>query len=680
MGSGKDASSPTKEELLSSASNLTASSSSLASSMFVPASLVALVSIAWIQRDALQRVAQDAWQACQAQEEEGTAFLWPPSAACIVHVTPWILLVLVGVVGMALASILFGQVKTQEEIELQQQQSNRRHETVEEMVEELEETEDLTSDQRGGVWCRILLDAVDELVEIPKFKKETLHAGVRWTLALLDKELRVASDKTAEGQDLEFCDGNKLEELLEHYWRVRILVRRSGYTWPHKERRAIHQRYRHGWKVYRVHGWKGVWKACKLILTSENALIWVALHAVITTIHASIQATSWIYRAQVLQQMASNDTDGFWQAAKAMLLVELLNNYLHDLTRILAFKGEDIMALELQVSFFDALMKMDISWWNMQTRLERPADMYTVTELAYSVPAFMAMPTSTLEQITTLFTHAFLLFRASSSALYWLGAVNVISTLLTRGAYKLTDLLFRLVERGIVYPNSEDFSFFYALDSTYISTFQSFVRGEKERQRFEEYCRFRMRNSKRSTLVDFVADPFTIILRQAASVSQFFIGRKFVSNGAGVMEADGLIQKSQSIVSLGEALLRIVKEVVETAQPLANAYDLMSLPKPIDPDKGLWPKESTKGHIQFEHVRFKYPTRDAEVLRGVNFEALPGETVGLTGSAGCGKSTALRLLERFFDVTEGKILLDGVDIRDYNPRYVNIFCAMSAPF
>ena len=93
------------------------------------------------------------------------------------------------------------------------------------MVEELEETEDLTSDQRGGVWCRILLDAVNELVEIPNFKKETLHPGVRWTLALLDKELRVASDKTAEGQDLEFCDGNKLEESLEHYWRVRILVR-----------------------------------------------------------------------------------------------------------------------------------------------------------------------------------------------------------------------------------------------------------------------------------------------------------------------------------------------------------------------------------------------------------------------------------------------------------------------
>lgn len=68
--------------------------------------------------------------------------------------------------------------------------------------------------------------------------------------------------------------------------------------------------------------------------------------------------------------------------------------------------------------------------------------------------------------------------------------------------------------------------------------------------------------------------------------------------------------------------------------------------------------------------RFSYPRRDAEVLKGVSFTVQPGDTIGMTGSAGCGKSTCMRLLERFYDVSEGSVLLDGVDIREYNPRWL----------
>ena len=58
------------------------------------------------------------------------------------------------------------------------------------------------------------------------------------------------------------------------------------------------------------------------------------------------------------------------------------------------------------------------------------------------------------------------------------------------------------------------------------------------------------------------------------------------------------------------------------------------------------------------------------MLKGASFEVSPGQTLGMTGSAGCGKSTALRLLERFYDVTGGKILLDGRDLREYNPDWL----------
>jgi len=73
------------------------------------------------------------------------------------------------------------------------------------------------------------------------------------------------------------------------------------------------------------------------------------------------------------------------------------------------------------------------------------------------------------------------------------------------------------------------------------------------------------------------------------------------------------------------------------------------------------------GKIEFHNVWFRYPTRKNDwVLRGLNLTINPCETVALVGESGCGKSTIVSLVMRFYDVDHGKITFDGVDIRDYN--------------
>jgi ATP-binding cassette subfamily B protein len=74
-----------------------------------------------------------------------------------------------------------------------------------------------------------------------------------------------------------------------------------------------------------------------------------------------------------------------------------------------------------------------------------------------------------------------------------------------------------------------------------------------------------------------------------------------------------------------------------------------------------------KGHIQFDAVSFTYPGADNPALDEVSFEIRPGETVAVVGRNGAGKSTLFKLLCRLYDPTAGRILLDGVDIRDYDP-------------
>ena len=74
--------------------------------------------------------------------------------------------------------------------------------------------------------------------------------------------------------------------------------------------------------------------------------------------------------------------------------------------------------------------------------------------------------------------------------------------------------------------------------------------------------------------------------------------------------------------------------------------------------------ETKQGRIEFRHVGFRYPGAEDNVLTDIDFTAEPGQTTAIIGSTGSGKSTMVNLIPRFYDVTEGEILLDGRDIRD----------------
>ena len=85
----------------------------------------------------------------------------------------------------------------------------------------------------------------------------------------------------------------------------------------------------------------------------------------------------------------------------------------------------------------------------------------------------------------------------------------------------------------------------------------------------------------------------------------------------------------------------------------------------ISVQDGSVSSKKEKGTVRFENVSFKYPDADEYLLKNISFEAKTGETVAFIGSTGSGKSTLVNLIPRFYDVTEGKILVDGVDVRDY---------------
>jgi hypothetical protein len=99
-----------------------------------------------------------------------------------------------------------------------------------------------------------------------------------------------------------------------------------------------------------------------------------------------------------------------------------------------------------------------------------------------------------------------------------------------------------------------------------------------------------------------------------------------------------------------------INEILETDETIKDSKE----PKKLNPSK--------KGLVEFKNVSFRYPDSDEEVLSDISFTAEPGKTTAIIGSTGSGKSTIVNLIPRFYDVTSGNLLIDGVDIKDISNK------------
>ena len=99
-----------------------------------------------------------------------------------------------------------------------------------------------------------------------------------------------------------------------------------------------------------------------------------------------------------------------------------------------------------------------------------------------------------------------------------------------------------------------------------------------------------------------------------------------------------------------------INEIIETDEAVKDSKE----PKKLNPNK--------KGLVEFKNVSFRYPDSDEEVLSDISFTAEPGKTTAIIGSTGSGKSTIVNLIPRFYDVTSGNLLIDGVDIKDISNK------------
>ena len=160
--------------------------------------------------------------------------------------------------------------------------------------------------------------------------------------------------------------------------------------------------------------------------------------------------------------------------------------------------------------------------------------------------------------------------------------------------------------------------------------------------------------------------PTMMLVMNGITVLIVWVGGHSINDGAmQVGDMMAFIQYAMQII-MSFLMICMISVMLPRAAVSAERVDevLKSETKIHDPkDPKTLPKNG-KGEVAFEHVSFHYPGAEEDVLHDITFTAKPGETTAFIGSTGCGKSTLVNLIPRFYDVTEGKITIDGQDVRD----------------
>ena len=123
----------------------------------------------------------------------------------------------------------------------------------------------------------------------------------------------------------------------------------------------------------------------------------------------------------------------------------------------------------------------------------------------------------------------------------------------------------------------------------------------------------------------------------------------------------------QQTVEASNQLLQGITRIYERGLFVNNFFEFLEFEPLIEPEDGgkLLPRPISQG-IEFRDVHFTYPGTETPVLRGLSFKVIPGQTVAVVGANGAGKTTLVKLISRFYERDSGEILIDGVDVRDYD--------------
>ena len=196
---------------------------------------------------------------------------------------------------------------------------------------------------------------------------------------------------------------------------------------------------------------------------------------------------------------------------------------------------------------------------------------------------------------------------------------------------------------------------------------RAFAREDFQENRFEEKNVIYADNSNRLFKLTGLTEPLFVQIIIAMIVAIVWFALDPLKQGSlQIGDLVAFIEYSFHALLSFLFLSNLFTMYPRTAVSSERLKEIMNMPISIDPNEDGVQEIETHGYLEFDNVTFAYPGEtESPVLQNISFTAKPGETIAFIGSTGSGKSTLVQLIPRFYDVTLGKIKVDGVDVRDY---------------
>jgi ATP-binding cassette subfamily B multidrug efflux pump len=393
----------------------------------------------------------------------------------------------------------------------------------------------------------------------------------------------------------------------------------------------------------------------------------IALAAIIASSILQL-AQPWLMKVVIDQYIATGNFDGINLVALAFLAVLLTSFVLEYIqTWMLQMTGQRIM-FDIRMQIYEHLQRLDLQFYDrnpvgrLMTRVTSDVDVLN--------DLFTAGVVSVFGDVFTLAGIMIVLVAMDWRLALVAFSVLPLIVLVTQWFRRNVRELYRTVRVRIARINA-----FLQEHITGMSTVQLFRREPKSFARFDEINRSHRDANVDSIFYYAVFYPAIEIIGALASALIIWFGGGWTLQGTltvGSLVAFLLysqrffrpisdMSEKFNVLQAAMASSERIFKLLDTAVTIASPELDRQVPEPRATNRDL-SAEFRVGHILFDHVWFAY-TDDDYVLKDVSFEVKPGQRIGIVGATGAGKSTLINLLLRFYDVSRGRILIDGVDVR-----------------
>jgi len=413
-----------------------------------------------------------------------------------------------------------------------------------------------------------------------------------------------------------------------------------------------------------MRGTANMLKIFKYLKAKEWTLIVASIVFIVGQVFLDLKLPDYMAKITTLVQTEGSKTSEIWTTGGKMLLCALGSMILAVIVGYFAARVATSLSKELRKGVFDKTLSFsmeEINSFSIASLITRSTN--DITQIQQTV----AMGLQVMVKAPILAIWAILKITGKSWEWSVATGVAVIVLLIMIGnliifvlpkfkvVQKLTDHLNRVTREGL----------------TGIRVVHAYNAQQYQGEKFEKVNKNLTDTNLFVNRLMALMQPGMGLIMSGLTLSIYWIGAYLISN-AGVMDRIGLFSDmvvfssyamqvvmafmllSMTFILLPRAAVSAarVNEVLNTPQTIMDGA-LQSSPKGIE------------GEIELRNVSFKYPNAEDYVLKDISFTAHKGETVALIGSTGSGKSTLINLIPRFYDATEGEVIVDGINVKEY---------------